>query len=142
MRLHIDPELRRGPKGTGEQPSRLGRHAALASDELIDPLNRYAEMLRKSDLTHAQGLQEVLQQDLAGMGGNPVLGSISTPGDSHQSQPHTHRHYHARAPAIHAQLGIGNLGATPMNFLSSQRLRDNHRPQDDEGVCLYASRPE
>ena len=72
--LEIDPELRRRPKGLGQQPCGLRRDAALGANELVDALDRDAQVSSQCDLGEAQRNQELLLKDLPGMCRNPVLG--------------------------------------------------------------------
>lgn len=67
--LHVDPELRGGAERAGEQPRRVGGHAPLAVDDLVDALDRDAEVLGELGLRDAHGLEELLGEDLAGVGG-------------------------------------------------------------------------
>jgi hypothetical protein len=74
VRLQADPELRRGVKSLGQKPSGFRSHAALPAHDLVDPLYRNPKVLRKGDLRKAKRLKESLLKDLAGMGGNSILG--------------------------------------------------------------------
>jgi len=71
--LQIEPELGGRVEGLREEPSRFGRNTPFASNQLIDALHRDPEVLRESDLGLAQGHQELLKKNLAGMGGNAVF---------------------------------------------------------------------
>ena len=71
-RLEIEPELRRGAKGLRKEPRGLGRDTAPATNELVDPLKWNAEVFGKGHLRETQRDEELLSQDLAGMGGGAV----------------------------------------------------------------------
>ena len=73
IRLQIEPELRGGAEGLREEPSRLGRNAPLASNDLVDPLERDLEVLRQSHLANAERNQELLEEHLTGVRGNSIL---------------------------------------------------------------------
>jgi hypothetical protein len=71
--LQIEPELRSRVEGLREEPRRLRRNTALASNQLIDALDRDSEVLRKGNLGPTEGHEELLEKNLTGMGGNTVL---------------------------------------------------------------------
>jgi len=77
--LEIQPELRRRVEGLREQPRSLRRDTPFATHQLVDALNRNAEVLCQCDLRLAEGKQELLEQDLSGMGGNTILGLHAYP---------------------------------------------------------------
>src|SRR5262245_51678583 len=58
-RLEIDPELRRRSERLGEEPSGLGRHAALPADDLVDPLEGDSEVAGEMDLADRQRAEEL-----------------------------------------------------------------------------------
>jgi hypothetical protein len=59
-RLEIEPELGGGAERMGEQPGGLGCDTSLAPNELVDSLDRNANVLRESDLGLAKGNEELL----------------------------------------------------------------------------------
>jgi hypothetical protein len=65
--LEVEPELGGGAEGLRKQPGRLGRNAALASNDLVDALNGDADVRCKGDLSLAQRKKELLTKNLPGM---------------------------------------------------------------------------
>jgi hypothetical protein len=65
--LEVEPELGCGTEGLGEKPGRLRRDSALASDDLVDALNRHSDVLCKGNLSLAQRKEELLTEDLPGV---------------------------------------------------------------------------
>jgi len=57
-RLQIEPEFRCGIEGLREEPGGFRSDAALATDELINSLDRYAQVLRECHLSLAERNQE------------------------------------------------------------------------------------
>jgi hypothetical protein len=57
-----------------KKPRRLGRHASLAANELVDSLQRNTDVFCKADLGDAQRDKELLAKDLTRMRGNTVPG--------------------------------------------------------------------
>lgn len=72
--LEVHPELRRGSKCSGEEPSGLWRDSTTAPDDLVDALEWHADVLCERLLCDAERLEEVLEQNLPGVGGNSVFG--------------------------------------------------------------------
>jgi hypothetical protein len=66
--LQVGPQLGAGAQGSREQPGCRGRHGTLAADDLVEALQRNAQVLGKGLLGHAQGLEELFQQHLPRMG--------------------------------------------------------------------------
>jgi len=48
--LEVHPELGRGLQRLAEQPRRLGGDASLAAHDLVDPLDRHADVVSEGDL--------------------------------------------------------------------------------------------
>jgi hypothetical protein len=65
--LEVEPELGCGAKRLGEKPGRPRRDTALASDDLVDPLNWDTNVLCKSDLCLTQRQKELLTKNLSGV---------------------------------------------------------------------------
>jgi hypothetical protein len=65
--LKIDPKLGRSAESLSQEPSGLRRNTALATNQLVDPLNRHSDMLSERNLRHAQRLQEFFKEDFSGM---------------------------------------------------------------------------
>jgi hypothetical protein len=65
--LEVDPEPIRGPEVARKPEGGVGRDGSKAVHDLIDPAWRYADVLRQAVLTQPHGLQELLEQDLAGV---------------------------------------------------------------------------
>jgi hypothetical protein len=75
--LEVEPKFGRGAKSLGEKPGRLRADATLASDNLVDSLNRDADVLCKGDLGLAQREKELLTENLPGMG-RDTIGRLHT----------------------------------------------------------------
>ena len=71
--LQVEPKFRCRVESLREEPGSFGRDAALAADKFINSLNRYAKVCCKGDLGLAERNQEFFEEDLAGMGGDPVF---------------------------------------------------------------------
>jgi hypothetical protein len=65
--LEVEPELRGGVERLREQPRGGRRDAALSIDDLVDVSRRDAEVGGKPSLGDGERLEEVLEQDLAGV---------------------------------------------------------------------------
>ena len=59
--------MQRGAKRLGEKPGRLRCDPALPSDNLVDALNRDADVFCKGDLSLAQREKELLTENLPRM---------------------------------------------------------------------------
>lgn len=70
--MEIEPELRRGTEGLCEKPCSFGCDPSLPAHQLVDALNRDADVLRESDLSLAKGDEELLAEDLSRVCGNAV----------------------------------------------------------------------
>ena len=78
LRLERQPDLRVPARESLEQERGVGAHSATALDNRIEPLKRDVHSPRGFNLRHAEGLQELLEQDLRGCVGGRWVGSIST----------------------------------------------------------------
>ena len=58
-----------------EEPGRLRRDPALASDKFINPLHRHTDVVCKCNLCDAERSEKLLVQYLAGMCGDSVGGN-------------------------------------------------------------------
>ena len=65
--LQVQPELGSRIERLRQEPGGLGCHAPLSPDELVHPLNGYAQVFGKSYLGLAQGLEEFVTKNLARM---------------------------------------------------------------------------
>ena len=65
--LKVKPELGCGAEGLGQKPRRPRRDTALASNDLVDPLNWNTDVLCKRDLRLTQGEKELLTKNLSGV---------------------------------------------------------------------------
>ena len=75
--LKVEPELRGGAKGARQAQSGIGGDAALALDDGVDAIRRDAQGARQGILADAQRLEELFQQDLAGVNGRNVTGHVT-----------------------------------------------------------------
>ena len=74
VRLQIDPELRSRTQSAGQESGGFRSHTALPAHELVDPLDWDTQVLSKCHLADAQRLEELLEENLAGVGRDPILG--------------------------------------------------------------------
>lgn len=65
--LEAQPKPARGPEVPGQPHSGVGGDAALAEDDLVDPARRDADLPRQPVLAQTERLEELFEQDLAGM---------------------------------------------------------------------------
>lgn len=72
VRLQVEPELRLHVEETAEAQGGVRSDGAAAMDDLVDPPWRNADVLGQPVLADAQRLQELRQQNLAGMDGGEV----------------------------------------------------------------------
>jgi hypothetical protein len=72
--LEVEPELGGGAERLSEEPGRPRRDTTLASNDLVDPLNRDTNMLCKSDLRLTQRQKELFAKNLSGVRRNPIRG--------------------------------------------------------------------
>jgi len=77
--LEVHPEIRGGAEGLGQQPCGVGGDAALATDQLVQPLNRDAQMGRERHLRNAKRLQKIGRKNHARMCRYPVCRSHNQP---------------------------------------------------------------
>lgn len=62
-RLQVRPEFRRRTKGLGQQPGRMGRNTALATNDFIHTLNGNSQMGRQRFLGKTHRLKKLVEQD-------------------------------------------------------------------------------
>jgi len=74
VRLKADPELRGRVESLGQKPSGLGGNAALAANDLVDPLDRDSKVLGECNLGESQRLKKLLLEDLSWMAWDTVFG--------------------------------------------------------------------
>jgi hypothetical protein len=72
--LQVHPEVGCGLERACEEPGGLRGDAALAVDELVDPLDGNPEMTGDPGLRNFHREQELLEEDLTGVGRDAVLG--------------------------------------------------------------------
>jgi hypothetical protein len=70
--LQVDPELRGRAECLREQPRRLWCDAPLASNDLVDALQRHSDVLRESHLRDTEGFEKLGFQDRSGVCGNAM----------------------------------------------------------------------
>jgi hypothetical protein len=71
--LEIEPELGCRIEGLGEQPRGFRGNAPLCSNQLVDALHRYAQVLRKGYLGLTQGNEELFEKNLSRVGRYAVI---------------------------------------------------------------------
>lgn len=71
--LEVEPELGGRVQGLGKKPRGLRRYPTLASDQFVDALNRYPEMLGESHLGLVHGVEEFFKKNLTRMSGNTTF---------------------------------------------------------------------
>jgi transposase-like protein len=71
--LQVEPELRCGVERLRQQPRGRGSDAALAPNQLVDPLDRHTQVRCERNLRDPVRLQELPLQDDARMGRDAVL---------------------------------------------------------------------
>ena len=72
--LEVEPELGCGAEGLRKKPCRLRCDAALASDNLVDALNRDTDVSCKGDLSLAQREEKLLTKNLPGVRRDTIAG--------------------------------------------------------------------
>jgi hypothetical protein len=91
--LKIKPELRGDAKVTSETQRGVRRDAPVAMNNFVDAAGRDADILRQAILRNAHRLEELLQENLAGVDGRYLsLVHVSAPNDSLRSPRHRHSH--------------------------------------------------
>src|SRR6266545_5471747 len=75
--LQVQPELWRRLEAPGQAKGSVRRDAPLAQHELVESIERYAELPSGLGLRQAQGLEELLLQHLTGMDGRPQPGGVT-----------------------------------------------------------------
>lgn len=76
--LQSSPELDGHVEVLGQEPSRFGADRPLAETDFIDTPDRHTDVCGQLGLTDAHGLQEVFQQNLAGMHRRQIAGPAAT----------------------------------------------------------------
>jgi hypothetical protein len=71
--LQVHPELGRVLEVTGKQKRGLGSDAALPAHQFIHPVERDMQSAGEAGLSKPQRVEELLEQNLAGMGGDAKL---------------------------------------------------------------------
>jgi hypothetical protein len=72
--LEVEPKLGSRSERLREEPRGLRRNTALAANNLVDALERDLEVFGETDLRDSERDEELLEEDLSGMGGNSILG--------------------------------------------------------------------
>src|ERR1043166_8771798 len=91
-RLQFQPEPVRGAEETRQTERGIGSHRPRAVHDLVDPAGRDLQALGQSVLRKLQGLEELLEQNLAGMNRRQTLTGLPTLlSDNQRSQPPGHR---------------------------------------------------
>ncbi len=77
MRLQVEPELRGGAESARQTQGGIGSDAALALNNGVDAIRRYAQGARQGVLADFQRLEEFFQQNLTGMDGRNFTGHFT-----------------------------------------------------------------